>query len=384
MAIFLTFFLILSFLIIILFIVGSSQSISLGGVDFIAKGKEAGLTAKEIKMLKKTADILKLEKPLILLGSINNIDDAILKLNSKLQDCDYHDLEIIDLLEDLHNYRRNIELEKLDKRGVISSSREMSVSQEVKITVGSMEIPIVGVVSDITQNFITIDLKNETGVRPGVNWNGPINIYFWRRDDAGYYFESKVIETPGILKWNVSHSSNLIRSQKRSDLRVDYETNCYIYKLEDITKRNYNFQGFTGTFAQLKNISEGGAAFLVNGKVQPGLPLKMEFKLDNKNIVLCGLVKDSSYNQSNNISYVRVKVVDPPFEMLSILRPFLFIKSREINLINKNKVDNSVENIDEINNNNNHVVDREEITENEAEEEILEVEYLPESSGALN
>ncbi len=384
MAVFLTFFIILTIIIIFLLIYMGSGNISLGGVDFIAKGKEAGLSAKEIKMFKKAADVLEMDRPLTLLGSISNIDNAILRINEILQKTEYSDIEIIDLLEDLHMYRKNIELDKLEKRGNISDSKNLSVSQQVKITVGNMEIPIIGVISEITPNYLSIDLKNETGIRPGINWNGPINIYFWRRDDAGYFFESTVIETPSSRKWNISHSTNLIRSQKREDLRVDVELNCYVYKLEDITKRNSKPMGFNGTFSQLKNLSEGGAAFLINGKIQPGIALKIEFRLEGKVVVLCGFVKDSSHNQSNNISYVRMKIIEPTFEMLSVIRPFLFIKSRELYKRKDNIDIKPVENVEEINNND----DKEDIKKpkvsEDATEEIVDVEYLSEGNGVLH
>lgn len=361
-----------------------SGNVSLGGANFIARGKEAGLSTKEIKMLKKAADVLEMDRPLTLLGSVSNVDDAILRINEILQKTEYSDIEIIDLLEDLHLYRKNIELEKLEKRGNISNSRELSVNQQVKIVVGNLEIPIIAIISEITSDYLSIDLRNETGIRPGINWDGPINVYFWRKNDAGYFFESTVIETPTSRKWNISHSGNLIRNQKREDLRVDVELNCYVYKLEDITKRNSKPMGFNGTFSQLKNISEGGAAFLINGKVQPGIALKIEFKLEGKVIVLCGLVKDSSHNQANNISFVRMKIIEPTFEMLSVLRPFLFIKSRELYKRKDNNDIKPVENVEEINNND----DKEDIkileSSEDVPEEIMDVEYLSESNSVLN
>ena len=388
MIVFITFFILISLLLIISFI---SMSNGKGGIvnpDFVAKGKESGLSIKEIRMLKKAADILKLQKPLTILGSVNNVDNAILRLNKILEECDFNNYEIIDLLEELHSYRKNIELEKINKRSGITSSRELSINQYIKITVGNLENPILGIISEINPNYISVKLKNETVVKPGINWNGPINVYLWRKNDAGYFFESKVIETKSPLIWNISHTSDLIRSQKREDIRVEVEISCYVYELEDISKSNSNPMGFTGTFAQLKNISEGGAAFLTNGKVVLDTALKIEFKLEERIIVLCGIVKDSSYNKLNNISYVRIKVINPSFEILAVLRPFLFIKSRELFQRKEFKTIKAVENKVEINNNNGKLIEVENIstisTDDTDDDEITEVEYLSEDTSITN
>lgn len=381
MVIFLIMFVVLSLSLIVLIYYTNGRA-SIDGVDFIAKGKEAGLNSKDIKLLKKTAALLNIEKPLTLLGSLNHINDAIQEINTRLENGNYQDQELMELLEDLYKYRKRIELEKIERRGFINNSRDIEVNQQVKITIGNLEKPIIGNVKECTGNYLTIDLLHNTVVRPGINWDGPINIYFWKQNDAGYYFESQVIESLSSRSWRVTHSSSLIRSQKRNDVRVDLQTNCFIYKLDDISKSNSKTEGFSGAFGQLKNISEGGAAFLINGKLAKTTPIKIEFKLLDKNVVVCGVVKDSSFNNSNNISYIRLKIVQPDFDMLSTIRSYLYIHSKNIEKENLkeekviklegNKVSKSVENIKEINNN----VGR----DSEEAEEVPEVEYITDGS----
>ncbi len=373
---FLVFFLIIGALAIFVYFAGHGE-ISINSADFVAKGKEAGLTGPQIKMLKKTSDILKLEKPLTLLGTVDNIDSAVLGLNKLLKESNYQNLEIIDLLEELHKYRKKIELEKIEKRNNITNTSEIPVNQLVKITIGALETPITGVVTSNDFSFLTIELKKETKIRPGINWKEPVNIYFWKKDDAGYFFEGVVDNTPTSRTWNIQHTNNLIRSQKREDLRVNVEINCYLYRLEDISRINSNPEGFTGIFSQIKNISEGGAALLVNGLFPVGSIVKMEFKIKEEIIVLCAIVKFSKLNSANNISYLRLKTIEPGIEMLSILRPFIFLKSRELYQRKSNKNHKAVENKPEINNNDS-------MEERDSEEEPEEVEYLPEKDGVLN
>lgn len=378
MTVFFTVFWIFVVVSITLFIYINGGSISPKGAEFIARGREAGLTPHEIKMLKKTADILEMDKPLTLLGSVANIDRAIIKLNNLLEESDFKDYDIIDLLEELYKYRKQIEMEKIERRTSISTSRDIDVNQQVKITIGNMEIPILGVITENNPNYLNISLTRETSVKPGVNWDGPVNVFFWRKNDAGYFFEALVSEKSSSTDWKLSHSTELIRSQKREDLRIDLEQNAYIYKLSDISKKNSRSEGFTGIFAQIKNISEGGLAFLINGKVTKGLPLKVEFLLNEKIVVVCGVVKDYSHNSINNISTVRLRFIEPDFQMLTQIRSYLYTSSREIFENQENKNSKNIENNEEINNNNSEEVEDTEI------EDITEVEYLSENSNVLN
>lgn len=361
-----TFLIIVSIIITLLFIYINGGKISIDGTEFIVKGKEAGLNPKEIKLLKKAADLLCLSKPLTLLGSVNNIDDAIGQINKLLQKSNFKDLEIVDLLEELYDFRKNIELKKIDRRALITSSREIDLDQNIKITVGNLKSPITATIIENDPKYLIINLLHETTVKPGLNWMGPINIYFWKKNDAGYFFETVVSECLGNKKWKIAHSDTLIRSQKRADVRIDIELNGYVYILDDIIKRNSNPMGFTGMFVQIKNISEGGIAFYINGIIKDGVSLKIEFDLNGKIIVFCGLVKESIHNTSNNISFIRMKIIDPVFEMISEIKTFLYIRSRDLNTSINNNVVKDIENKSEINNN---------IISSDLEE-VSEVEYL--------
>lgn len=371
MTIFFIIFSILTILLITVFLYIGGGNLSSGSVDFAAKGKEAGLSIKDIRMLKKTADILKLDKPLTLLGSVKNIDSAIAVISEMLNQSEYKDVEVIDLLEELFQYRNNIELERVERRSLISSSREINLNQQVKITIGNMDKTIIGIVSHNSSNYLEIDLYNDTFIKPGINWDGPINVYFWKKNDAGYFFESMVLECLKSRKWRIAHSKTLIRSQKRENIRVDIELTAYVYKLDDISKKNSESEGFSGTFAQLKNISESGVAFLINGVIDRDVSLKIEFKLNDSTVVICGIVIESSHNKVNNISLIRLKIVDPSFEMLCIIRSFLYTSNRELYRIKDNKIAEDIENMEEIN-------------DNDSKEDVSEVEYLSENTGVLN
>ncbi len=372
------FFVIFSIFILILlglFIYTNGGSLSLGSVEFITKGREAGLNPKDIKTLKKTAEVLNLEKPLLLLGSLSHVDNAIGLINQNLETYGYVDISLVNLLEDLYSYRKSIELNKRERIHSIKSSREIELNQQVKVTCGAMENPFIGYVIENSPENLIIDFSKDHSFAPGTTCDGPINIYFWKNSDAGYYFETIVLESNASCKWKVSHSNSLIRSQKRLEVRIDLDVNGYIYQLDNISKRNSRPEGLCGTLAQFKNLSEGGAALLINGRIEKGLPIKMEFQLLEKLVVICGIVKNSNYNKKSNISFVRIKFIEPAIEMLTNIRSFIYNINKEQEMLMDNNKFKAVESSVEINNNQNN--DDFEL------EEISEVEYLPEENSVL-
>lgn len=369
MTLFFTFFILLALALAGLIIYSTGGNLSSGGAEFFAKGSEAGLSPTEIKTLKRAADYLHLEKPLLLLGSLEHVDKAIHVISHHLEESQFRDAEAIDILEDLFKYRKKIELKKIERKNIIISSREVEEGQQVKVTLGSAHPPFRGKVITNNPESLVIDFSNDSNMSSGVFVNGPINVYFWKKNDAGYYFESTVIDSSLGKKWKIHHSNKLIRSQKRNNVRKEINETGYITKLEDISKRNLKPIGNNGTIIQLRNISECGIAFLINGKVSKNSALKVEFTLNGKKVIVCGLVKECIFDENRGISFVRFVFVEPGVFSLTVIKEFLY------NLKNENKtteIPKSVENEVELYKN-------EDIDDTELDT-IDEVEYLPEDN----
>lgn len=369
MVVFFTFFIILALSFVGLVIYSSGGSFNTCSADFFAKGSEAGLSLTEIKTLKRAADYLRMEKPLLILGSMDHVDNAINKISHHLEHSGYRDSDAIDILENLFKYRKKVEIKKIERKSIVISSREIDEGQRVKVTLGSNYPPINGVVMTNSPDALVIDFSSDTNLNSNIVINGPVNVYFWKKDDAGYYFETIVIDYSLGKKWKVAHSNKLIRSQKRENIRKDIATIGYILKLENISKRNDNPIGSNGTIVQLKNLSESGIAFYINGKVPKSTPLKIEFDINGKKIVVCGFVKESIYNEVKGISLIRFIFIEPGIAALTVIREFLYNLKNE-NIINE--ISKGVENEVELYKN----VD---IDDTELDT-VAEVEYLPEDN----
>lgn len=351
-------------------------SLSINGADFFARGKELGLSTKEIRILKKAADYLKLERPLTLLGSTEHLDCAISRISLILEKEGYSNIEVVDLLDELYNFKKKIEITKRDRINAIESTREIDTKQQVKVVPGSSSSPFIGTIIENDTDYLLVDFSLDPNFPANSRFDGAVNVYFWKQGDAGYYFETVIIDGSLNRKWKIAHSNSLIRNQKRVDFRVDVDVPGYVYKLTDISKRNNKKEGFTGTFVQLKNISDRGAALLINGRVSKGEALKLEFKLLKKHIVLNGILIETQYDSRLNCSLLRFKFIEPDIETLYSIRSFIYNINNEQDKIKEDNIVKSVENRNIINNNNNSEIN--------IEEEVSEVEYLPEECEVLN
>lgn len=376
MGIFIFFFSIILLLLLGVVLYINGGNLSLSGADFFARGKELGFSNKEIKVFKKAADVLKLDKPITIMGSIEQIDRAILNLSRKLESNGYNDALQLELLEDLYSYKKKIEIRKVDSRYAISSSREIDNGQRVKIIIGNSHGPYQGVVIDNKSEHLVIDFSKDSGLSGKQVYDGIANIYFWKKSDAGYFFEGKIKDGTISKRWKITHSNSLIRNQKRQEIRMNVDIPGCVYRLIDISTRNHKSEGFSGVFVQVKNISEGGAAFLINGKMDKGAPLKLEFKLLDKHIVVCGILKDLDYDRKLNCSLLRVKFIEPDPNMLSIIRSFIYNINNERDLVKDENISKSVENQKTINNNSS--------SDDTHSEDIPEVEYLPEDCEVIS
>jgi c-di-GMP-binding flagellar brake protein YcgR len=162
---------------------------------------------------------------------------------------------------------------------------------------------------------------------PDFTWKGQkLNVYFWRQDDAGYVFESKVIDDFYNQKYpilHISHSDSLVRSQKRRSIRAETDIPASIYPLKSIEGATEEPESRGGLRCKVRDISEDGAAVLIGGKAKVGMPLKIQFKLSKSTLVMPGVVKGVNHNQNKNQSILHVQ--SKPLSSSSKNRILMFV-----------------------------------------------------------
>ncbi len=282
-------------------------------IQFFTKGKESGFSYHEINLLRKVAVENRLENPTSLFWSIKQLDRSIkgtvIKFRSEGSDSDESN---ISFLSKLFDFRRRVEL-NLPKYTIgLKTSRKIATGQRVKINLAGVGTFSAAVVENL-RRYLALSYPEGPSLPQGFSWKGQkINLYFWRADDAGYVFQSKVLEDFFDQKYpilHIMHSDSLVRSQKRRSVRVETNRPATLYPLKTIDSASEEFETTPGLRCRLSDISEDGAAILVGGRAKVGLVLKIQFEINGSPIVMSGVVKGVTYNEQKNQSILHLQAI---------------------------------------------------------------------------
>jgi len=85
---------------------------------------------------------------------------------------------------------------------------------------------------------------------------------------------------------------------------------------------DYEIQG--GVKSNIKDISEDGAMFFVKGKAAKGIRMKLQFKLKNTEIVMCGKIVRFVYDQPLNKSRVHFQCEFLDQKMKNVILSYIY------------------------------------------------------------
>jgi len=297
-------------------------------IAFYTKGRESGFNMHEINLLRKVAIENRLENPTSLFWSIKQLDRSIRGTMTRFRaEGSVNEPENASFILKLFEFRSKVELDLPKYKLGIKSSRKLPVHQRLTVT-----LPGVGTYgSQVVENlrrYMAISYPEGPTLPPGFSWKGQkIQIYFWRIDDAGYIFESKVLEDYSEQQYpilHVSHSDDLTRSQKRSSVRVVVKKPAFLYPLKNISQANEVEEKQVGLRCRLQDVSAGGAAVIIGGRAKVGLAVKLQFGLGTNTIVMCGTVKGVTFDQKKNQSMLHIQAVELSAKQKNMILSFVY------------------------------------------------------------
>jgi c-di-GMP-binding flagellar brake protein YcgR len=282
-------------------------------LQFYLKGRESGFVFWEINLLRRVAVEARLENPTALFWSIKQLDRSIkgiiIKYRSRAQE---QDPVYNTLLAKLLELRKRVEFDQPRYKMGIKSSRKISPKQVMRVTLPGLG-PFRCMVVENLPRYMAVSYPQGPKLPDGFSWkNQKIGMYFWRGEDAGYYFQTKVLEDFIDKQYpilHILHSDNLIRTQKRQSIRVETDLPAELYPLKSIEEANENPEEGKGLRCMLVDLSEDGAALLIGGKAKVGLPIKVQFTLGESLVSMCGVVKGLNYDQKKNRSTLHLQAV---------------------------------------------------------------------------
>jgi c-di-GMP-binding flagellar brake protein YcgR len=301
-------------------------------VQFISIGKEAGFSFKEVEMLRQIAVQYNIEDSCSVFSSQEKLDLCIRAMVRNIRmSGESEDRGIQDFLSRLYDYRKKIETDSPSTSGGISNSRQMTEGQVLKILVSGGGVYKSQIVKNSSQ-FMTISRPvNQRNAAP-ISWQGTkISVYFWRENDAGYVFDSEVLDeviSLGVSSLKITHSDSLFRTQKRRSNRMKLHKQAFLYLIKD-DKPSYKLEIDPGLRCFLEDLSDTGCAVIVAGKTESGLRVKIQLALDNIPICISGVVRSTSFKEDTNRSLLRIEADPMPMEIRNHILGQMFGMSSE-------------------------------------------------------
>jgi c-di-GMP-binding flagellar brake protein YcgR len=222
-----------------------------------------------------------------------------------------------DFLAKLYDYRKKIEMDKPKfKNGGIQNSQQIDDDQVLRILVDGVGVFKSHVIKNVSQ-YMTVARPMSAKLSPDFSWMGMrISVYFWRNDDAGYVFDTDVLDevfSKGYASLKISHADRLIRTQKRKSIRIKIHKSAFLYLLSGDGDPN-RIEVAPGLKCFLEDLSDTGCAVTIGGKAAVNLRVKIQFSLDNQAIAISGTVRSIEFKEDANRSLLHIEADPLPLE----------------------------------------------------------------------
>ena len=297
-------------------------------VEFYLRAREAGMSLPEARQLRAAAVIPGLGDPTNILWSPRDMDKALAVLSASLKrEGRDRSREGVLLMDKAYALRKGIEFEQPRFKYGIRSSRQIGAGQRLRVLVHGIGV-FGSTVIDNHQRYLVVSYPSGGRLPRDWVWKGKkVSVYFWRREDAGYVFDSYVIDDLRIRNvpvLQVSHSEALLRTQKRKSVRARSRIPAFLYLLKRIEGAYEKPESVPGLRALVQDLSEDGAAVAIGGKAQPGLQVKLQFGLEERSVVMSGTVRSVDFDADANRSVLHVEAVKPSPRMRNAIRSFVY------------------------------------------------------------
>ncbi len=284
--------------------------------DFYSKGRREGFSFKEIRFLKNIVIQNRVEKPQSIFWSTKQLDrclrPAILKINADEEMSPGYKLEMIDKLLDL---RTKAEFNLPRYRKKVRDTLSLLPRQKLIVrdpNFGTFTSWIV----EITRKNIVITYPTGQKASETIAWTGrKISIFFWRADDAGYEFETRVLEQITHEEFPllyINHSSDLQRNQLRKSVRVEVNMRAQFSPIE-VARTERGSKAFVSKrtyMGKIIDLSAGGCCMLAGRLLKKNDRLKLEFDITaEKRIVALGVIVGASSTGDERVRKLNIMFV---------------------------------------------------------------------------
>ena len=317
-----------TFLIIVLVIlaaIGAVYTTFKPRINFFITGLDSGFSFSEISLLWNAAELCNLDQPTSLFFSMASLTKCMTQV-SNMTSADNSQKNQL-LMSKLFNYRTKIQNEADDKKGM-TTTHSLDKGQTLRIIwpgKGVFTSEIVG-----NGNQIVINVPRQKNLIPysADEWVGKvISIYLWRKGDARYVFDTTVTQAGLYLGKSalfIKHSANLTRTQKRKAVRLKCQIYGMLYIIKKDTVEVNAIETQNGYRCLIEDISESGALIRIGGKGAQNVKIKLQFNIQNKLILMVGVVRTVEFNQEQNQSLLHFECTHIETSMRNEVLKFVY------------------------------------------------------------
>lgn len=275
-------------------------------IKFFITGIDAGFSMSDTLLLWNVSQICELDEPTTLFFSLPALTKCMSQItNQASADNQIDSPKYQTLLSKLFAYRTKIQNESDNKKG-LTSTETLESGQRLRIILPGKGVFASKIINNGKMLIITIPKKNDIITISAEEWVGKvINVYFWRKGDAQYVFDTIVVQTGiylGKSTLYVKHSYNLTRTQKRRSVRAKCEIYADLFFIKKSDNNEQIIESKNGFRCLLQDISESGALIKIGGKGRENIKIKLQFSIQNKLIIMTGIVRKVEYNIEKNQS----------------------------------------------------------------------------------
>lgn len=309
-----------------------------GKIKFFITGLDSKFSLKEISLLWRVSKICGLDEPMSLFWSLPSLTRCISQIKSNAAaDGTENSSKIQNLLTKLYEYRNKIEKDADKKKG-LDSTRSLDNGQKIRIIYPGKGVFSSEIVNNARELTIKIPTQNNQIVVEGKEWIGKtVSVYLWKKGDARYVFDTDVTGEGlflGKTSLYLRHTDKLLRTQKRNAVRAKCNIYASLYIIREKVV-DYNIvEAKPGYRCLLEDISEAGALIRIGGKGAANIQIKLQFNIENKLVVMFGVIRTVEFNEQLNQSRLHFECIhiDPVMknQILSFVYNIMPEKDKEI------------------------------------------------------
>jgi c-di-GMP-binding flagellar brake protein YcgR len=208
-------------------------------------------------------------------------------------------------------------MEKPKMKHGISNSRQISDGQNLRILIKGTGVFKSQLVKN-AHDFLTVSRPTSEKMSNTFPWEGKnLSVYFWRDEDAGYVFDTDVLDevfSKGLAALKISHSDSLFRTQKRKSIRIRMHRAAFLYPV--INEENaLTLETNPGLKCFIEDLSDAGCAIAIGGKASADFRAKVQFTINNVPICMSGTVRSVEYKEEPNRSLLHIEADPLPIEV---------------------------------------------------------------------